>query len=191
MSYLSRRQLEAMNFRKLGINIKISEKASFYNCDQIEIGDNSRIDDFCVISGKIKIGAYVHIAPFGLIAGGEKGISIGDFSGVSYGGKIFSQSDDYSGQFMTSPLIPKEYKNEKQAQVTIGKHVIIGASAVIFPGVYVADGCSIGAMALVTKSTEPWGVYIGIPAKRIKEKSREILLHTKTFLDKTHSCVGD
>lgn len=182
MAYLSQKQLEAMRFKKLGKRIKISDKASIYNPEQIELGDNTRIDDFCVISGNISFGAYVHIAPFCLIAGGTKGIIIGDFSGVSYGSKVFSQSDDYSGQYMVSPLIPDEYKNEIKAQVIIGKHVVIGTGGIVFPGVHVADGCSIGAMTLVTKNTKPWGVYIGIPAKRIKEKSKEILLLEKKFL---------
>jgi len=51
MSYYSDLELQSMGFKALGKNIKISTKASIYNIDQIEIGDNSRIDDFCVISG--------------------------------------------------------------------------------------------------------------------------------------------
>ncbi|AHE67623.1 acyltransferase [Legionella oakridgensis] len=182
MAYLSQEQLLAMNFKQLGTNVKISDKASIYNPEFITIGNNSRIDDFCVISGKITVGNYVHIAAFCLIAGGTEGIIIEDFAGISYGSQIFSQSDDYSGQFMVSPLVPAEYKNELKALVTIGRHVIIGASSVVFPGVHVAEGCSVGAMTLVTKSTTPWGIYTGIPAKRVKEKSKAIELLEKKFL---------
>jgi acetyltransferase-like isoleucine patch superfamily enzyme len=187
MSYLSQNQLAEMGFKKIGSNIKISDKASIYNPEQIEIGDNTRIDDFCVISGKIIMGVYVHIAPFCLLAGGEEGIVIGDFSGVSYGSKIFSQSDDYTGEYMVSPLIPSIYKNEFKAQVSLARHTIVGANAIIFPGVHIGEGCSIGAMSLVIKSTEPWGVYVGIPAKRIKEKSKFILSLEKQFLKEVDS----
>lgn len=175
MAYLSQQQLEAMNFKKLGKNVKVSDKATIYYPHQLEIGDHTRIDDFCVISGNISMGAYVHIAPFCLIAGGENGIILGDFVGVAYAGQIFTQSDDYSGKFMVSPLIPAKYKNEYKAQVTVGRHVIIGANSVVFPGVHIAEGCSIGAMSLITKSTKPWGIYFGIPAKRIKDKSKNVL----------------
>ena len=70
MAYLSQQELKSMNFKSIGKNVKISNKASIYNNNKIEIGDNSRIDDFCVVSGKTKIGRNVHIAPHCLVAGG-------------------------------------------------------------------------------------------------------------------------
>lgn len=74
MAYYTYEQLQKLGFKYIGKNVKISDKASFYNCDQIEIGDSSRIDDLCVISGKIKIGRNVHITPMYLVAGGEQGV---------------------------------------------------------------------------------------------------------------------
>lgn len=182
MPYLSDEKLAAMGFKYLGKNVKISDKASIYNCDQIEIGDNSRIDDFCVVSGRISIGAYCHITPMCLVAGGVPGIYFSDFSTLAYGVKIFSQSDDYSGLTLTNSLIPKKFKNETFEAVYLRKHVIIGAGAVVFPGVDVAEGCSIGAMALVNRSTQPWGIYVGNPAKRIKERKKDMLELEKEFL---------
>ena len=72
MPFLSQEQIASMGFKSLGKNVRISDKASIYNTDQIEIGDNSRIDDFCVISGKVSIGRNVHIAVFCNIAGGSE-----------------------------------------------------------------------------------------------------------------------
>lgn len=57
--------------------------------------------------------------------------------------------------------------------VTIGEGCWIGANAVILPGVTIAPGCIIAAGALVSKSTEPDGVYAGVPAKRIQELERD------------------
>lgn len=182
MGYLSCDQLTAMGFKKIGTNVKISDKASIYNADQIEIGNNTRIDDFCVLSGKITLGDYIHITAFSLLAGGTEGIVIGDFVAVSYGSKIFSQSDDYSGEYMISPLVPSQYTNVHKAQVVIERHALIGARSVIFPGVRIAEGCSIGAMSLVNRNTDPWGIYVGIPAKRLKDKSRNLLTLEKQFL---------
>ena len=175
MAYLSEEQLNAMGFKNLGINVKISDKASIYNCEQITIGDHSRIDDFCVISGKVTIGQYCHITPMCLLAGGIPGIILHDFVTVAYGVKIFSQSDDYSGNTMTNSLIPTKYKNEYKAEVIVEKYSIIGANSTILPGVNVAEGSSIGAMTLILKSTAPWGIYLGIPGKRVKDRSREML----------------
>ncbi len=183
MSYLTEQQLKAFGFKKLGCNVLISDKASIYNADQIEVGDNTRIDDFCVISGKVSIGRNVHIAIFCNVAGGEKGIILHDFSGLAYGCHVLSQSDDYSGQALTNPTVPDQYKKETKQAVVIGRHSIIGTSSIIFPGVTLAEGTAVGALSVVTKSTEEWSIYMGYPAKRIKARSREMLKLEKEYLE--------
>ncbi len=188
MAYKTHNQLLDMGFKRLGHNIKISDKASIYNADQIEIGDNARIDDFCVISGKVTIGRNVHIAPMCLVAGGEKGIIFSDFSGFAYHVQAFTQSDDYSGLTLTNPTVPTKYKKEKKLAIYIGRHVIVGAGSIIFPGVNLADGCSVGAMSLVDRSTETWGVYVGNPAKRVKERKQNLLDLERAYL---HECLND
>jgi len=175
MAYLSQQQLEALHFCSLGRDVQISERASLYNCEYMEMGDHVRIDDFCVVSGHLKFGRNIHIAPQCLIAGGDPGIIFEDFSGLAYQAKVFAQSDDYSGCALTNPTVPSAYKKEKKAPVRLGRHVIVGAGSTIVPGVDVADGCSIGSMALVLSSTQPWGIYAGIPAKRIKDRRKDLL----------------
>lgn len=175
MAYYKQEQLKELGFKYIGKNVKISDKASFYNCDQIEIGDNSRIDDFCVISGKIKIGRNVHITPMCLVAGGEQGILFEDFTTIAYGVQVFTQSDDYSGKTMTNSTIPKEYKNEYKSKVILRKYSIVGAGSIIMPGVVLDEGTSVGAMSLVLKSTEPWGIYVGNPVKRLKDRKKDLL----------------
>lgn len=182
MAYLSTAQLEKLGFRKLGKEVRISDKASIYNPELIELGDYTRIDDFCVVSGRVIFGKYNHITPMCLVAGGEPGIEFADFCTLAYGVKIFAQSDDYSGATLTNSLIPKKYKDEKFAKVQLERHVIVGAGATIMPGTTIKEGCSIGAMALVTKSTDPWGIYVGVPAVRVKERKRDLLALEKKFL---------
>jgi acetyltransferase-like isoleucine patch superfamily enzyme len=186
MAYLSREALQAMGFKALGKNVNVSDKASIYNPQSIEIGDQSRIDDFCVISGNVSIGKYVHIAPFCLVAGGELGVALEDFSGLAYNVQVFSQSDDYTGKYLTNPTVDGAYKNELRAKVNIGRHVIIGASSIVFPGVDLAEGCSVGALTLVNKSTKPWGIYVGNPAKRVKERKKDLLDLERQFLQGTN-----
>jgi acetyltransferase-like isoleucine patch superfamily enzyme len=182
MSYYTKEQLEKMGFGALGRSVKISNKASFYNCSSIKIGDNSRVDDFCVISGRVEIGRNVHITPQCLLSGGEKGLIIEDFVALAYGVKVFTQSDDYSGETMTNSTVPKKYKNELKLPVRVGRHSIIGAGSIILPGVVVGEGVSIGANSLVLESTENWSVYVGSPAKRIKSRKKDLLKLEQEYL---------
>ncbi len=183
MAYLTDKQLKAIGFKHLGKNVQISDKASIYNTNEIILHDHCRIDDFCLLSGKISIGSYVHITPYCLLAGGIPGITLEDFTTLAYGVYIFTQSDDYSGETMVNSLVPAEYKREIKQPVIIQSHSIIGARSTVFPGVKLSQGTSVGAMSLVLKDTNPWGVYAGIPAKRIKDRSMNMLKHHQKFID--------
>ncbi|RBP25032.1 galactoside O-acetyltransferase [Marinobacter pelagius] len=182
MAYLSKDTLKALGFKAVGENVKVSDKASIYNPETIELGDHSRIDDFCVVSGKVSIGKYCHITPMCLVAGGSPGITLSDFCTLAYGVKVFAQSDDYSGSTMVNSLVPKQFKNEYLAEVLLERQVIVGAGSIIFPGVIIGEGCSIGAMTLVNKSTQPWGIYAGNPARRIKDRKQDLLELEAQFL---------
>lgn len=182
MPYLTDEQLQRIGFKSLGKEVKISERASIYNADQIEINDYSRIDDFCVISGKVKIGRNVHITPQCLVAGGEKGIVFSDFSAIAYGVKVFSQSDDYSGLFMTNPTVPPEFTRVTKREVVIGRHVIVGANTIILPGTKILDGVSIGASSVVQGRLIEWSVYSGSPAILLRKRSRNLLNLEEKYL---------
>lgn len=187
MSWLSQGELADMGFKRLGSNVRISNRAAIHDAAQIEIGDNSRIDDFCVVSGKVTIGRNVHIAVQCNVAGGEPGITMGDFSGLAYACQVFSQSDDYSGRTLTNPTIPAKFKSETKKAIHIGRHCIVGTGALIMPGVTLAEGCSVGAHAMVTKSTEAWGIYVGAPARRIKARKQTLLALEADFLAEEES----
>lgn len=176
MSFLSEDQLSKIGFKSLGKNVLISDKTSIYNAKNISIGDNTRIDDFCIISageGGIEIGRYVHIACFSTIIGKGK-VTMKDFSGLSSRVAVYSSSDDYSGEFMTNPCVPVHLTNTIHKDVSIGKHVVIGSNSVILPGVNLIDGSCVGSMSLVTKSENEPYILAGIPAKRIKKRLNNI-----------------
>lgn len=175
VAYLTDEQLMAFGFKSLGKGVKISDKASIYNPESMRLGDYVRIDDFCVVSGKVEIGRNVHIACLCNIAGGTEGIMIEDFAGIAYGSHILTQTDDYTGMFMTNPTIPAKYTSVTRNSVRICRHSLVGTSSVILPGVCLAEGTSVGAMSLVTKSTREWSIYIGIPARRLKARAKKLL----------------
>ena len=173
--FLSKEEMIIMGFKNIGNNVSISRKASFYCPQYIEIGDNVRIDDFCILSGKICIGNNVHVSAGCYLFAGDAGIILEDFSSVSSRCAIYAISDDYSGNYMTNSTIDVLYRNVIKKKVIIEKYVVIGTGTTIFPGTKIREGCAIGAMSLINKSTEPWGIYIGIPGKRINERSKELL----------------
>ena len=182
MAYLDLAALEAMGFAGLGRDVRISDRAAIHGAEKMRIGDHSRIDDFCVISGQVEIGRNVHIAPFCLIAGGTPGIVLEDFAGLAYRVSIFAQSDDYSGATMTNPTVPARYKQEIHAPVRVGRHVILGAGAIICPGVDLGDGSAVGAGSLVLKSCDDWTILAGVPARRLKDRDRSLLALEAEYL---------
>jgi galactoside O-acetyltransferase len=189
MAWLTNEQLEAMGFARVGRNVMLSDKASYYNCKNIRIGNNVRVDDFCVFSagiGGIDIEDYVHIAVYSSLIGAGN-ISLAEFSGVSSRVSIYSSNDDYSGTTMTNPTVPSEFANVQHADVKIGKHVIIGAGSIILPGVTLEEGVAVGALSLIRKNCQSFGIYMGIPAKRIGERKRDLLELEKRLTNATDS----
>ena len=177
MAMLNREAIEAIGFAAVGENVQISDRASFYGVQNIVIGNNVRIDDFCVLAAGIDgiwIGNYVHIATGSSLIGSGK-ITICDFSGLSSRVSVYSSSDDYSGAVMTNPTVPVKYTGVAHADVFLGKHVIVGSGSVILPGVTLEDGVAIGALSLVNKNCKAFGIYVGNPACRIKERKRDLL----------------
>lgn len=177
MSFYSEEELAAIGFARLGRNVQISRKASFYGASRIEIGDYSRIDDFCVLSagaGGISIGRNVHIAVFCSLIGAEK-IELGDFSGLSSRVSIYSSNDDYSGLWMTNPTVPAEYTNVSSKPVRLERHVIVGSGSIVLPGVVIGEGTAIGSLSVVKRSCEPFSVYTGSPAKRMMARKAKFL----------------
>ena len=61
-SFYSDEELQQMGFAHVGHDVMISRKASIYGASNIWIGNHVRVDDFCVLSGKITFGNYIHVA---------------------------------------------------------------------------------------------------------------------------------
>jgi galactoside O-acetyltransferase len=150
----------------------------------MEIGNNVRIDDFCVLSGKVVLGDYTHISAGCILQASTAGIIMEDFSNLSANVTIFAISDDYSGNAMSNPMIDDEFRQVTTKTVYLRRHVLVGIGSTILLGVDIGEGCSIGAMSLVKHSTRPWTINAGIPSKEIGERSKRILELEKQFLNK-------
>jgi dTDP-4-amino-4,6-dideoxy-D-glucose acyltransferase len=176
MGFYDYEHLQNLGFASIGENVMISDKSSIYNAQNIYLGDNVRIDDFCILSageGGIYIRDHVHIACYVSIIGKGK-IELQDFCGISGRTSIYSSNDDYSGNFLTGPTVPEQYKNVFHSTVRIGRHVIIGVNCCVLPGVVIGNGSAIGAFSLVNKNIEAGVIAMGIPAKKIKKRSSNV-----------------
>ena len=152
-------------------NVKIYDLARIVDIDNIEFGDNIIIDDFAFIyaRGKVRIGNYVHIAAYASITGGEE-VVFDDFSCISWGARIFSGTDDFTGHGFGNSTVPLQFRNVRRAPVRIGRFCIIGANSVVLPGVTIGEGAMVGANSVVTRDLESWGVYVS--NRRISERDK-------------------
>lgn len=83
---------------------------------------------------------------------------------------------------MTGPTLPSEFTNVRHADVYMGKHAIVGSGSVVLPGVTLEEGVAVGALSLVHKRCEAFGIYAGNPARRIKERKRDLLELEQRFM---------
>ena len=128
-------ELRALGFLSVGEQVRFSRRASVYRPERIQLGDQVRVDDFCLLSagaGGITLGSHIHLGAYSSIIGGGA-VVLEDFVNVSSRVSIFSSNDDYSGAHMTGPMVPPVWSGIVQAPVRLCRHVIVGCGAVILP----------------------------------------------------------
>jgi galactoside O-acetyltransferase len=158
-----------------GPGVTAYDGARIIGAENIIFGSPVLIDDFSLVVARdpIVIGDYVHIACFSSITGGER-VDIGDFSAVSQGARLLTGTDDFIHGGFGNSTVPTEYRNAKRAPISVGRFCIVGANAVVLPGVTIGEGAVVGANSVVTRDLEPWGVYVG--NRRHRERDRDTVL---------------
>lgn len=173
-SFYSEEELKTIGLKSYGQMVKISRYARIYSPEKISVGDNVRIDDFCILSGDITIGSNIHISAYVALYG-TKGIIMEDYSGISPRSTVFSAMDDFGGDFLIGPIHQDVQTNVQGGPVILKKYSQIGASCVVFPNLIINEGAVVGAFSLVTHSISPWEVHVGIPAKFHKSRNRGLV----------------
>lgn len=112
-------------------------------------------------SGKYSLGDGTFIGVNCLFEGSE-GITIGHRVAVASGVQLITS---------THAIGPPSQRAgaHQNAPIVVGDGCWLGASCMVLPGVTIASGCIIAAAALVSKDTEPNGLYVGIPARRVRD----------------------
>lgn len=132
----------------MGESVRISKKVSLYAISGT-VGDNVRIDDFCILKGRIELGNYIHIGSFCLLTGVCGVVHLQDCSVLSNGVHIYTGSDDYRADVLSSGSVPSEYVKTIKGDVHVGKGSIIGAQSLLLPNTHIEDGASVGAHCLI------------------------------------------
>lgn len=172
-SFLSCAELFAIGFAHVGQDVAISRKASIYNPGDVWIGDHVRIDDFCVLSGNIRIGNHVHIGCYTGMFAGKAGLEIGNHCGTAGRVLIYAISDDLSGEYLAGPTVPMEYRKVITEKVVMKDFSHVGAGSTVLPGSLFEEGAVLGPMSLVYgKTLASWSYYFGNPARRYWDRKR-------------------
>jgi acetyltransferase-like isoleucine patch superfamily enzyme len=142
-----------------------------------KLGGSINLGDFCEIhptamilsyGGQICIGDNCSLNP-GSIIYGHGGVTIGSGVRIAAHSVIIPANHEIRGSADSIYRKPLTKKG-----ITIESNVWIGTHCVILDGVRVAEGCVIAAGAVVATSTEPNGIYAGIPARRIKSRDASL-----------------
>ena len=137
----------------------------------IEIGSGSIIKDYamlCPRTGFIKIGKKCSVNPYCVLLG-YGGITIGDYVRIAAHTSIIAFNHNFDD---TDQTIYEQGNNDKG--IVIEDDVWIGTGVRILDGVTIGTGSVIGAGSVVTKDIPPYSICVGVPAKPIKQRSRNI-----------------
>ena len=172
------------DFKKKGVDVRISEHSIISRPEIVELGDHISIDMWTYISTKAILGNYIHIAPsVSIIGGADSSIIMEDFTNIGSGSRIICATDDFM-QGLISPVVPIEHRTVISKPVIFKRYSTVGVNCVVLPGVTLAEGSIVGANSVVTKDTEPWTVYAGSPAKPIKNRdSKRIIESAKKLMN--------
>jgi acetyltransferase-like isoleucine patch superfamily enzyme len=178
------------NFKEVGTKVEIFEPISLINEGAFSIKNHVRLSEFTMISGGlgVYIGNFVHVANHVSIAGGGLCV-LEDFVGICAGVRIITGSDIISGEGIPSPLVPEEYRAHYRSHVICRKHSFIGTNAILHPGITIGEGTVVASGSLVTKDLEPWGIYMGAPARRIKDRKPNTIKSMEKEIYEKHNII--
>jgi acetyltransferase-like isoleucine patch superfamily enzyme len=143
-----------INNVEFGKNLTVVEPVNLYGC---KIGDNSFVGPFVEIQKDVEIGARTKVQSHTFIC---ELVTVGDDCFIAHGVMFINDLFDSGG--------PAGGDKSKWKKTVVGNNVSIGSNATILP-VTITDNVVIGAGAVVTKDILEPGVYIGNPARKLKD----------------------
>jgi acetyltransferase-like isoleucine patch superfamily enzyme len=172
--------------KRMGKNVFIDVGVTIWEPKNVEIDDETHLDTYVNVlggervKGFVKIGKYVHVASFCVLAG-RGGIEIGDYAAVAAGSCIYSGSNHYRNSIdknekliSMSAQAPIDMQYVVEKKVVIGDYAFIGVNSTVMPGVTVGKASVIGAGSIVIEDIPAFKIAVGAPAKVIKQRPSSV-----------------
>ena len=171
-------QYDTTLLQSCGDDVFISANVEIRRPHLVRVGSHVAIDSGVYLTTAAEIGDYVHLSPYLTIIGGAQSkLVVEDFVTIAAGSRLICGSDRFMGDGFTSVTAPDEYRDTVDfGIIRCSRFAGIGTNVVIMPNVTIGEGSVIGACSLVTKDTEPWTIYMGVPARPVKVRPREKML---------------
>jgi len=159
---LRRKGVSLPNAISIGEDVEVDPSGG-----SIVIGAGTSIDRGVIIrayGGAIKIGANCSVNPYTILYG-HGGLTIG--SGVRIAAHVVVIPSNHNVDDRSRFIYEQ---GETMQGIVIEDDVWIGAGARILDGLVVRRGSVVAAGAVVTRSTDPFGIYAGVPARKVRER---------------------
>jgi acetyltransferase-like isoleucine patch superfamily enzyme len=160
-----------------GEDVFISANVEIRRPHLVRLGKHIAIDTGFYCTTAAILGDYVHIGPYVTVIGGAPArLDMAGFNTIGAGSRILCASDEFLGAGLVG-MSPEEFRDNVAVEpVVFETFASTGTNVVIHPGVKLAQGSVIGSCSLVTKSTEPWMIYRGTPARPWKKRPHEKMI---------------
>ena len=199
LGLLLRRAYYKIRLKKCGKNLKVSIGVEIINPSKVQVGNNVWLDDYSIIiagdhkltgnkkeifvqnnnfrlnQGDVKIGNYIHIAPYCILNGFGAGIHIKDDTTLAAGVKVYSASNTYKDKSSENKkTISMSPKSKNYSVVYYKKPVVIGERSFVSLNTVIicaelGDDVLVKANSVVLRDVIAHSVVVGNPA--IVEKS--------------------
>jgi acetyltransferase-like isoleucine patch superfamily enzyme len=137
--------------------LTIGDHVDFFPGTYISLGDANSL---------VEIDHHTHFAP-NCVMYGWGGLKIGPYCNIAAHCVLATVGHD--------PIIrdkPMALTGACKGPITLVEDVWLGANVTVTANVTIAKGCIVGANAVVTRSTESYGLYVGVPARRLRDRVR-------------------
>lgn len=133
------------------------------------------------VIGQVKVAAGVNIWYGAVIRGDVERIEIGECTNIQDGAILHGDPG--------KPTVLEDYVTVGHRAVIHSAYVergcLIGIGAILLDGVRVGTGSIVGAGAVVSKDVPPYSLVVGVPAKRLREVSKqeaaELIVHAQRY----------
>lgn len=147
---------------KIGKDSSIHWLARCNNPSGIEIGHNTIIGNDAFLDGRHKRNGGSYVRDF--FSSSLRPLVIGNNVSIAGEVRIYTMQHD-----IDSPDF-----RESEGKVIIDDYVVIGTRVTILPGVHIGKGAVVGSGAVVTQDVVPYSLVVGVPAKHIRYRSKDL-----------------